>query len=228
MENKGKEGRRVRGVGGSFNNYVDQVLPNFDPSPSSTIVDILHDASPFSRDQGICLSDWDFQKKIVLSTGSNRYAVSLLTLNSTFGFSRVFCFCFATVYSSSFLLILRKFRTFKFKIVVWHIFLSPIEFSKNKRPLLTLSLSSCPRSYWMIPSRVVKWEETKNRVMNHCNSSSRCLLQFYFTLWSYYLLPTTHHCDRKFQLLSKNSLFWGLLVKYVFIEIRSTYLRCLF
>ena len=117
--------------------------------------------------------------------------------------------------SSSFLLILRKFRTFKFKIAVWHIVLSPIEFSKNKQPLLTNSLSSCPRSYWMIPSRVVKWEETKNRVMNHCNSSSRCLLQFYFTLWSYYLLPTTHHSDRKFQLLSKNSIWGLLLVKYV-------------
>ena len=69
--------------------------------------------------------------------------------------------------------------------------------------------------------RVVKWEETKNRVMNHCNSSSRCLLQFYFTLWSYYLLPTTHHCDRKFQVLSKNSLFSGLLlVKYICMYLR--------
>ena len=138
MENKGKEGRR-EGSRGSFNNYLAQVLPNFDPFPSSTIVDILYDTSPLSR-------------------------------------------------------------------LTW----PSVDF------LLTPSPSFCPRSYWMIPSRVVKWEETKNRVMNHCNSSSRCLLQFYFTLWSYYLLPTTHHCDRKFQVLSKNSLFWGLLlVKYI-------------
>jgi hypothetical protein len=34
MENKGKEGRREReGSRGSFNNYVDQVFPNFDPCP---------------------------------------------------------------------------------------------------------------------------------------------------------------------------------------------------
>ena len=227
MENKGKEGRRVRGVGGSFNNYVDQVLPNFDPLPLLDNCGHFTWCLPFvkwPRD----LSEWlrFSEKKCIIYRF--KQICRFTTLNSTLGFSRVFCFCFATVYSSSFLLILRKFRTFKFKIVVRQIFLSLIEFSKNKQPLLTNSLSSCPSSYWMIPSRVVKWEETKNRVMNHCNSSSRCLLQFYFTLWSYYLLPTTHHCDRKFQLLSKNSLFWGLLVKYVFIEIRSTYLRCLF
>jgi hypothetical protein len=32
---------------GSFNNYVDQILPNFDPFPLEwTIVDILHDTYP--------------------------------------------------------------------------------------------------------------------------------------------------------------------------------------
>ena len=30
---------------------------------------------------------------------------------------------------------LRRFQKFKFKIVIWHIFLSPIEFSEKKRPL---------------------------------------------------------------------------------------------
>ena len=127
MENKGKEGRREReGSRGSFNNYVDQVFPNFDPCPPRQL--------------------WTF------------YMIPPL--------------------------------------FAW----PSVDFLLNPSP------SSSPRSYWMIPGRVVKWEETKNRVMNHCNSSSRCLLQFYFTLWSYYLLPTTHHCDRKFHVLSKNSL----------------------
>ena len=37
--------------------------------------------------------------------------------------------------SSSFFLSMRNFQTFRFKIVIWHIFLSPIKFSENKQTL---------------------------------------------------------------------------------------------
>ena len=47
-----KGGHNISPKEGPFNNYVDQISPNFDPLPPLkwTIVDILHTAYSFSRD----------------------------------------------------------------------------------------------------------------------------------------------------------------------------------
>ena len=61
----------------------------------------------------------DFQKNIGIIYRLKQIC-HFIILNSSFEFLRIFCYCFAAVLS--FFLSLRKFQTFKFKIVIWHFF----------------------------------------------------------------------------------------------------------
>ena len=77
----------------------------------------------------------DFQKKIDIIYRLKQIC-RFTILNSSFEFSRVFCSLAASLSINLETEKQNVISKLKFKIVFWHIFLSPIEFSEKKRPLV--------------------------------------------------------------------------------------------
>ena len=106
------------------------------PSPLWQIIAPKTRATGFASDMAM-LKVQDFQKKIGIIYRLKQICCFTI-LNSSFEFSQIFWKFLTVRHWLSWLPVneeLRRFQKFKFKIVIWHIFSSPIKFSVKRRPL---------------------------------------------------------------------------------------------